>query len=144
MLGLLLAATEDHSDRAAMSARTLPFMPWYPGRFLSSTRGWPLTARAIYRELLDAQWEIGGLPADPGELRQMIGATPTEWKCWRQYAERKFPVGEDGRRRNLTLEEHRAKSLALRERNRIGASKTNAKRWGNTVIPFPGGKDGQA
>lgn len=114
----------------------LPFLPWYPSNFLSSTRGWPLIARAIYRELLDAQWELEGLPAEPSELREMIGASAPEWKFWRQFVERKFPIGEDGLRRNPTLEEHRAKSLALRERNRAGANKTNAKRWG-TVVPFP-------
>jgi hypothetical protein len=127
-----------------MTGKALPFMPWYPGRFLSSTRGWPLTARAIYRELLDAQWELNALPAEPSELRQMIGATPTEWKCWRQFVERKFPIGSDGMRRNPTLEEHRAKSSAVRERNRIGANKTNAKRWGSTVVPFPGSNEGQS
>jgi len=127
-----------------MSAKPLPFMPWYPARFLSSTRGWPLTARAIYRELLDCQWELGGLPADPGELRRMIGATPAEWKYWRQFAERKFPIDADGQRRNATLEEHRTKSAAIRERNREGAGKTNAKRWGGKVVPFPGSTEGQS
>lgn len=127
-----------------MTAKSLPFMPWYPARFLSATRGWPLVARAIYRELLDAQWELGGLPAEPSELRQMIGATAAEWKYWRQLVERKFPIGSEGLRRNPTLEEHRAKSLTIRERNRAGATKTNAKRWGSTVIPFPGGSEGQS
>lgn len=56
-------------------------MPWFPRDFASSTRGWPLVARAIYRELLDAQWDAGGssvgtLPADEQLLRAIAGASP--------------------------------------------------------------------
>jgi hypothetical protein len=112
-------------------------MPWYPGRFLSSTRGWSVTARGVYRELLDAQWELGGLPATPAELQRLIGATTAEWKCWRGFVEAKFPISHaDGLRRNQTLEQHRSRSDDIRKRNRVGADKTNAKRWGTKVVPF--------
>lgn len=118
----------------------LPFLPWFPARFLSATRGWSVTARGVYRELLDCQWESSnGLPANPSELQQLIGATLAEWKCWRGLVEGKFPLDADGRRRNPTLEHHRAKSLDIRERNRTGAAKTNAKRWGGKVLPFQSG-----
>lgn len=50
----------------------MPRMPWYPSSFYASTRSWPLIARAIYRELLDTQWDSGGLPNDPGALRAML------------------------------------------------------------------------
>jgi hypothetical protein len=104
---------------------------------MSSTRGWSVTARGLYRELIDAQWELGGLPADAAELQRLIGATNAEWKHWSTLIERKFPVGLDNRRRNPTTEEHRARSLGIRERNRQGAVKANAKRWGSKVVPFP-------
>jgi uncharacterized protein YdaU (DUF1376 family) len=116
----------------AMSARlpNLFMMPWFPRDFLASTRGWPLIPRAIYRELLDAQWEQGGLPADAKALMVIVGATPAEWRAgWSRVAP-KFPVGEDGLRRNARLEEHRSKSLKLYDKHSKGAALTNAKRWG--------------
>lgn len=117
----------------------LPFLPWFPADFLSSTRGWPVTAKGVYRELIDAQWEMGGLPADPVKLQQMIHATDAEWRHWAALIETKFPIDADGLRRNPTTEKHRAKSLAIRQRNKAGADKTNAKRWGSKVVPFPNG-----
>lgn len=95
---------------------TLPnlfMMPWFPRDFLASTRGWSLISRAIYRELLDAQWEQGGLSADPSELRDLVGATPVEWRAgWPRVAP-KFAVGTDGLLRNARLEEHRQKAIRI-------------------------------
>jgi hypothetical protein len=91
-------------------------MPWFPGDFMRSTRGWSLTARAVYRELLDAQWDLGALPSGPQELAEMIGANPGEWSKGWSKCECKFPVGNDGQRRNLRLEEHRSKSKTLADR----------------------------
>jgi uncharacterized protein YdaU (DUF1376 family) len=96
-----------------MSRPNLFMMPWFPRDFLASTRGWRLIPRAIYRELLDAQWEQGGLPADPAELRVLIGATPAEWRAGWPQVEPKFPRYTDGLRRNARMEEHRAKSMAI-------------------------------
>lgn len=117
---------------------SLPMLPWFPAAFMSSTRGWNLSARGIYRELLDSQWEIGSLPADSAVLQKLIGATAGEWKSW-PIVEPKFPVGADGRRRNGTLEKHRIKAFTLTERHRRGAGKTNAKRWGVRVDRFTDG-----
>jgi uncharacterized protein YdaU (DUF1376 family) len=88
---------------------SLAMMPWFPGDFMRSTRGWSLTARGVYRELLDAQWDMGDLPTDPEELRQMIGATPDEWEIGWKRCEPKFPVRRTCRR-NWRLEEHRSRS----------------------------------
>jgi uncharacterized protein YdaU (DUF1376 family) len=105
-------------------------MPWFPGDFMRSTRGWSVTARGVYRELLDAQWDLGSLPSDVDELCRMIAATPDEWlKGWVK-CQPKFPVGEDGQRRNPRLEQHRLKSVDLSERRKKGAEKTNAQRYG--------------
>ncbi len=105
-------------------------LPWYPGDFMRSTRGWSLTARGVYRELLDAQWDLGSLPPDVDELCVMIGATQEEWiKGWPK-CEPKFPVFEDGQRRNPRLEEHRSKSANLVASRKRGADKTNAQRYG--------------
>jgi len=91
----------------------LHMMPWFPRDFLAATRGWPLIARAIYRELLDCQWEQGGLPADPRELRDLVGATPAEWRAgWPRVAP-KFSKGADGLLRNGRLEQHREKAVSI-------------------------------
>jgi hypothetical protein len=115
-------------------------MPWFPASFFSSTRGWNLAARGIYRELLDSQWELGSVPPDSAALQRLIYATASEWKSW-PIVEPKFPIGADGRRRNPTLERHRIKAFALSARHRGGADKTNAKRWGVRVDRFTHGSD---
>jgi uncharacterized protein YdaU (DUF1376 family) len=94
----------------------LSMMPWFPGDFMRSTRGWSVTARGVYRELLDAQWDMGGLPQNPIELAEMIGATSKEWAASWSKCESKFPIDQDGQRRNWTLESHRTRSLAIAER----------------------------
>lgn len=129
---------------AIAETKSLPMLPWYPGAFMSSTRGWSVTARGIYRELLDTQWEMGSVPADAAVLQRLIGATTIEWKNW-PIVEPKFPIGPDGVRRNPTLERHRIKAIALAERHRRGAHKTNKTRWGMRVDRQPegGDRDGQ-
>lgn len=109
-------------------------MPWYPRDFKSSTLAWPLAARAIYRELLDAQWDVGGagagvLPDDEAVLRRMVDATPTEWRAAWPLVAPKFPRVPGGRQ-NPRLEEHRAAAVREFEGRQRGAASTNRKRWG--------------
>lgn len=110
-------------------------MPWYPRDFASATRTWPLDARGAYRELLDAQWDAGGsqpglLPDDPEQLRELVRATPAQWKVAWKFIEAKFPQ-VDGGRRNERLEGHRNAAIVEFEKRRKGAHKTNTKRWGH-------------
>jgi uncharacterized protein YdaU (DUF1376 family) len=110
-------------------------MPWYPRDFASSTRGWPLVARAIYRELLDAQWDMGGinagtLPDDEETLRGIAAASIAEWKIAWRFVEPKFPLVEGGRR-NRKLEDHRREAFGRYLKHKTGADKTNRRRWGN-------------
>jgi hypothetical protein len=93
----------------------LPMMPWFPRDFLAATRGWPLIARAVYRELLDAQWDMGTLAIATPLLQQMSGATVAEFEIAWAFVEAKFPVVEGGRQ-NPTLELHRQKALQLKEK----------------------------
>ena len=108
-------------------------LPWYPRDFASSTQGWPLISRAVYRELLDASWDIGPLPADAEILRRIVGALPTEWDAAWPLVSAKFETGSDGKLRNARLEEHRAKAFTLWQRHSAGARTTNAKRWPKVV-----------
>ena len=113
-------------------------LPWFPRDFASSTKGWPLLARGAYRELLDAQWDMGALPADPAALCIIAGATKAEWRKVWPHLESKFPVASDGMRRNERLEQHRTVAIELFEKRQKGAKITNNKRWGK-VTPIHGG-----
>jgi uncharacterized protein YdaU (DUF1376 family) len=84
---------------------------WYPADFMTATQGWPLIAKGAYRELLDAQWNMGGLPADEASLKRLISATPSDWKAIWPLMKSKLPVASDGKRRNPRLEEERVKAI---------------------------------
>jgi uncharacterized protein YdaU (DUF1376 family) len=120
----------------------LPMLPWFPGSFMSSTRGWSVTAKGVYRELLDAQWDLKTLPVDPEELRQLIGATPAEWALGWPKCEPKFPLVDDGRR-NARLENHRSESERLRAKRVEAAARTNAQRYGHRDGQQVGERDGE-
>lgn len=133
------ASTSDSDANGARKA--LHYLPWYTGDFMSATRGWSVTARGVYRELLDAQWDRGALPADGAELKRLIGATTAEWRCWATYVENKFPVCADGLRRNARLEQHRQKSIGISQIRaaigRQGGAASAARRRG-VVTPIGG------
>lgn len=117
-------------------------MAWYPRDFVCSTRTWPLEARGVYRELLDAQWDMGGsgvgtLPDDEEQLRELARATPEQWRIAWRLVEPKFPRVEGGRR-NPRLEQHREAALAVYLGRRKGAEKTNSKRWPSPRPPSGG------
>jgi uncharacterized protein YdaU (DUF1376 family) len=112
-----------------MTQTSLPWVKWYFRDFASSTQGWPAGAVGAYYRLLGAQWDQGALPAGSAELRSLSGATSAEWrKAW-PLIEPKLPIGPDGRRRNLRMEEDR--DVALKNyASRLGVSKkANEARW---------------
>jgi uncharacterized protein YdaU (DUF1376 family) len=118
-----------------MTASGFPWLKWFPRDFASSTRGWPLVARGVYRELLDCQWDLGGsqpgiLPDDPEQLRELARARASEWKVAWRFVARKFPRVAGGRQ-NARLEEHRKASIRELTGRQKGAQRTNAKRWGD-------------
>lgn len=109
---------------------SLPRLPWYPAAFAGATRDWPLLARGLYRELLDAQWDLGSIPADERALRSMVRATAREWNRVWPIVGPKFVRGADGRLRNSRLEQHRSEALELLEKKRRAA----VSRWRPTVV----------
>lgn len=123
----------------ATNTRTarLPWFPHYPGTFMSETRGWPLLARGAFRELLDAQWDLGQLPNDPKQLRILIGATRHEWrKAW-PFVEPRFPpLVSGGFRQNPALEALRKDSQDRLDRRRAASQRAHEVRWGKR-----GGRD---
>jgi uncharacterized protein YdaU (DUF1376 family) len=110
------------------SSAGMSMLPWWPRDFLAATRGWPLIARGAYRELLDAQWDLGALPEPERELCALIIATRSEWRVIWSFIGEKFPISEDGLRRNLRLEKHRSRALSIQESHQLGAAVTNAQR----------------
>src|SRR5438128_6020042 len=105
----------DGADRTAASTarERLPWFKWFPGDWLAETQGWPLLARGVYRELLDAQWNMGVLPAEPSRLRKLVGATPREWRVAWPFVSSKFPTVPGGRL-HPGLEDRRRQAYAQR------------------------------
>lgn len=98
---------------AENAQRSLPWYPWYARDFHSATRGWSVTARGGLREALDIQWELGSVPADPDEFRSVMNATNKEWREIWPKIEAKFPLCEDGKRRNARLEQERRRAVRV-------------------------------
>lgn len=143
--------TRDRTDDAngsQQSAGRLVWYAWFPRDFRSSTLGWPMVAKGIYRDLLDIEFDMGGLPAHPVKLRGLVGATATEWRAsWVPFVEAKFPIGPDGLRRNARLEQHRQRALEISAKRSVsgkrGAAAKAAVRAGQ-VIPISRHPDGRA
>jgi hypothetical protein len=134
---------QDHAiDGADRPGTPLAWYRWYPGDHLRVLRGWPLIARAVYRELLDAQWDLGVLSAAPERLRAIVGASEAEWRIAWSWCRRHFPRAGTGRR-NPALEALRATQVALVEHRRRAGQAGNDKRWGSraTVVPLRPGRD---
>lgn len=85
--------------------------------------------RGLYRELLDAQWDRGILPASLKDLRGIVSASAPEWRqAWPRVAAY-FPRVAGGRL-NARLEQRRQEQEGLRARRQAGAERTNRVRWG--------------
>jgi hypothetical protein len=88
--------------------------PWYWSAFNKSTRGWPFIARAIYRELLDIQWQEGSIPKTPEKARIVVGCTLADWQIAWPFCEEKFPLnGNKTCRQNWVQAQQRQKSVKL-------------------------------
>jgi uncharacterized protein YdaU (DUF1376 family) len=97
------------------------YMPLYVRDFLTSTFGWTAEERGHYLTLLMVAWDRGGIPA---ELEQIERLSPGVTSAWPMLAD-KFPVDEDGLRRNPRLEKHRGRCVELKEK-RVEAAKRAA------------------
>jgi len=87
--------------------------------------------RCDYLDLLCYQWTEEGLPASIDAIAKIIG-----YKKGAQIpiaVLEKFPLCEDGRRRNARLETIRADQRERIQKRRRGAEETNRKRWGERV-----------
>lgn len=109
------------------------FLPLFCRDFLMSTIGWTAAQRGHYLTLLMVQWDAGFLPPNLDALERISDGVSEAWNL----LEDKFPVGKDGQRRNLRLEEHRANAVELREKRRKSGhegGKAKAKQKGSKGV----------
>ena len=97
------------------------YMPLYVRDFLTSTFGWSAEERGHYLTLLMLAWDRGGIPA---ELEHLERFSPGITAVWPMLAD-KFPICEDGQRRNARLEQHRDRCVELKEK-RVEAARRAA------------------
>ncbi len=116
------------STAAAEVRASLPWLPLYVGDWLRETRGWPPVVRAVYLELLLAQWDEGSLPADAETLQAIARVTTHEWTtAWRVLAPF-FPL-DRRRRRNSALAARRTVQEDRRRRLSDAGRRGNERRW---------------
>jgi uncharacterized protein YdaU (DUF1376 family) len=118
-----------------MAETPLGWYPWYPRDFNTSiaVRSMSLTARGIYRELLDIQWESERLP-DAKRLLSVLQATDKQWEEFAPFLDELFPNGQNIRlkeMRDLAVEKSRkareSGSKGGRKKRTLSKRKANAK-----------------
>lgn len=105
-----------------------PAYQYYARDFAASTAWWDPYEVGCYQRLLNAQWEAGelGLPEEVDRLRIVAGASEEPFqRAWSSVLSQKFPICEDGRRRNPRLERVRQQAISFREQ-RSKAGKASA------------------
>ena len=105
-------------------------MQFWGDDFMASTLGWTAAERGAYLILLWAAWQGDGLPADSERVFRIDPDIRAAWSV----LESKFPVAQDGRRRNMRQESERAKAKKfLQDKAAAGrASAAARQQHGNT------------
>ena len=101
------------------------YIPFFGRDFYASTAMWTAEEVGHYMRLLIIQWDAGSLPSDLARLELV---SPGVGKVWDLLVE-KFPLGEDGLRRNHRMEEHRIKASELQAARSEAGKIGNEKRW---------------
>lgn len=102
----------------------LPMMPWFPNDFRASTAGWTFDEKALYRELLDIEWDHGSIPADLNRIMLLAGLSSDRFEAAWPMVSTKF-VEKDGRLINERCEKHRERARELQQQ-RSKAGKMSA------------------
>ena len=108
------------STGASVVADTpLGYYKWYPRDFYSSpaVRSMSFMARAIYRELLDLQWESVRLP-DAKRTLSALNINDEQWQEFAPYLDELFPNGQNPR-----LKELRETAVTQSQKNKESGSK---------------------
>lgn len=106
-------------------SNTSPWMAFWGEDFNRSTIGWSLEERGAYHFLLWHSWSCDGLPPELDRIFRLDPDLKRLWPC----LESKFPIAEDGRRRNPRQERGRMEMINISsgksKAGKLGASK----RW---------------
>jgi uncharacterized protein YdaU (DUF1376 family) len=113
-----------------MKPCTSPAFQVYVRDWIISTRHLSGDARAAHFDLLCYGWEGEGVPDDTTALAAMCALTPAKFrKAWAEI-EQKWPLAEDGRRRNPRQEEQRNELREYRQSQSAAGKKGAEARWG--------------
>jgi hypothetical protein len=104
-----------------------PAFDFYPERWLAGVAEMDNLDQLAYLRLLCHLWLRDGLPESVDVLSRLAGIQVSPDVLV------KFPLCNDGKRRNARLEEIRAEQRARIATRRQGAMKTNMKRWNGRV-----------
>lgn len=99
-----------------------PAFQFYAADFLVGVMGMSDDEIGIYIKMLASQWEHGSLPSDAKSIKKLISSR----KLPSENVLSKFPICDDGFRRNSRLENEREKQSSFRESRVNNANK----RWG--------------
>lgn len=107
-----------------MSNTPLGYYKWFPRDFYSSVtvRGMSFTARAIYRELLDIQWESERLP-NAKQLPSILQVTLEQWNEFAEHLDVLFPDGQNERLKSLRDEAVERSAKAAKSGSKGGKCK---------------------
>ena len=116
-------------------SNSAPWISFYGEDFYRSTNGWTLLERGAYMFLLWESWVCDGLNPDP---HRIFRSDPDLEALW-PLLEPKFPIAEDGRRRNPRLEAIRSTMINMSNKKSTAGRSGASNRWQNdaTAIRLP-------
>lgn len=111
-----------------MTWEATPAFQFYVKDWYMSTRELSLDARGLHIDLLGLGWDKDGIPDDLGKLAGMVVTTPARFrKAWTEIEDR-WPIAEEGKRRNPRQERQRREIEELREKRRKAGQKSGEAR----------------
>jgi uncharacterized protein YdaU (DUF1376 family) len=103
-----------------------PAFQLYARDWLIGTRTLPPEARGVYIDLLCLSWDLDGIPSNSRELLPHLAISRARWNRIWPLIEDKFPLAEEGKRRNPRQERLRQEWLAY-HRKRVSAGRKGGK-----------------
>jgi len=116
------------SEKAPKRTRSSWFA-FYADDYLGGTRAMSLSARGAFVDLLVYQFAHDGIPNDDRMVCRILGAFPDEWETIREEVFDKFPLSEDGLRRNPRMSKERDEREGIRSKRVEASQKGNQVRW---------------